>query len=129
MADILGINTEKGFHEKVPFASKILLESDSTENNFISIAECGIYVIDLVDVSDDNLRCTCVIWVTDLTKTAYSTVTRNLSKETTPNCQVVMYPQSTDGGGYGVLQVVHNSNYEWQYQIANVARIACLKGE
>ena len=108
------------------FANKIALNYETSEIERIAIAECGLYVVDIDNVSDSNIHHTCVIIVTDITKITYGTISKKMADGSgTHECQVVMYPQGTDDTGkpWGMLVVEHNSSYDWVYKISKVSHI------
>lgn len=96
----------------------------SSENDFINITTTGIYVIDIFSDSEDDNYYTAVIIVPNMTRKARSTIAKDITRAV--SCQVVYNPQGkNDAGNYwGVLQIEHDADYEYEYQIARCVRIA-----
>lgn len=99
----------------------------SSENDYIFISNTGIYVIDIFSDSEDDNYYTAIIIVPDIQRKSFSTIAKDLTRNV--SCQVVYIPQITENeaGGvqyWGVLQIEHDADYEYEYQFARCVRIA-----
>lgn len=96
----------------------------SSENDFMFIAETGIYVIDIFSDSEDDNYYTAVIIIPDITRKARSTIAKDINRNV--SCQVAYIPQEATGeaGRTGVLQIEHDADYAYEYKIARCVRIA-----
>lgn len=99
----------------------------SSESAQLTITAPGIYVIDILSDSESDNHYTAVIIIPDIQQAAYSTIAKSYEEKVT--CQIIYYPQgrSEDGTYYwGVLQVEHDADYAYEYQISRCVRIANL---
>ena len=96
----------------------------SSENDFISISTTGIYVIDIFSDSEDDNYYTAVIIIPDISRTARSTIAKDINRNV--SCQAVYIPQHStgEGGATNVLQIEHDADYDYVYKIARCVRIA-----
>jgi hypothetical protein len=96
----------------------------SSATSHLSISAPGIYVLDILSGSEDGNCYTAVIIVKDIQEKAFSTIAKDLMRSV--SCQVVHYPQGKNESGnyWGMLQVEHDSDYEYNYQISRCVRIA-----
>lgn len=98
-------------------------EDTSSASSSKSIDKAGIYVVDIYSGSESRYY-TAVIVVPSLTRAAYSTIAKDIFKDV--SCQVVYNPQGTNEAGnkWGVLQIEHDSDYDYTYNFTKCVRIA-----
>ena len=99
---------------------------DSSDNDHIFISEPGIYVIDIFSDSEDDNYYTAVIIIPNISRTARSTIAKDIYRNV--SCQVVYYPgrPTGEGGATNALQIEHDADYDYVYKIARCVRIANL---